>query len=1084
LATAETLGETPSGGGAAPATAPADLEVVPPSRYRLAEEIGRGGLGRVIEAYDRRLDRTVAIKELLEVDEARKARFVREALVTARLQHPSIVPIYEAGRWPSGAPFYAMKRISGRSLREVIEEAKTPAARQALLPKVIAVADAVAYAHSRRVIHRDLKPANVLLGPFGEVQVIDWGVAKDLNDRTPDDAGGAYDAVSHDLTILGSVLGTPQYMPPEQARGEAVDERADVYALGAMLYHVLAGVPPYADLAGPSGARAVLAEVLRRPPAPPETLEPGLPPDLVHVVAKAMRRDARDRYPTAKELAEDLKLFETGQLVSARAYSAWALVSRWLRRHRWPVGLTVAALSLAIAFGVAGLGRIIEARRSAKAAQALAEQRAAEVVTQNHQLILGQAGMLRERDPTAALAWLKQLPADARGWADARGIAIDAVGRGFARHVWRADGNYLKVRFSPDSRFLATSWLDRRIRVFDFATGATRMLELDQSAQDISFSAAGDLVATSDDATVTLFPAACLRGEPAARPRVVARGLAEGGASYVAFAPDGGHVAFVNDQATSVALIPVSGGAAAEHLETVSGARDLIYSPDGRFLAVASIDKTLRVWDANRKRQVLASNDITSRMAFAPDGEHLFGAELGGIREWTLATGKSRILTLPKDRYISVAVTADGRTLAAGGFGGPVYLLDLPTGQVTTLAGHRGMIEYLAFSPDGKLVASTGMDRTVRVWQLPDRKGTVVVEAADTSWSGPVFTADGKGLVAGDSMGAIHVLSLDGGAERRLTGHTQSVIDLALAPEGGVLASQSSDETVRLWDLAAGTSRVVLHTAPWVSFGRLRFSPDGKYLAASQDLDTLAVLSTAGGERVCTLTNGSFNLAHDFAPDGRSIAFTSNQEVRLAELPGCAQTVLYAHDPGHSLFTLEFARDGRRLASASDDGTVGLYDVGAGQARRLRGSGLEVYTVAFAPDGRWLASGGADRAVRLWDANTGAARILRGHELLVYGVRFSPDGRVVASIGPDDTIRLWDVESGAGSVLLGHRDRILGMAFSPDGKRLATASKDGTVRIWPTDALGDVPVDAAGLKDWLERITTTRIDPEGQATSP
>jgi serine/threonine protein kinase len=214
------------------------LSVDTKDRYQVTGEVGHGGVGRVLRAVDQVLDRPVALKELLAASEAMRSRFVREALITARLQHPSIVPVYDAGRLGDRSPFYAMKLVSGRPLDTAIAETTTLAQRLALLPTVLAIADAMAYAHSERVIHRDLKPGNVLVGNYGETIVIDWGLAKDLAaDESDGLDAGPYRAAALDKTVAGTLLGTPAYMAPEQAAGEPVDERADVYALGAIGCH-------------------------------------------------------------------------------------------------------------------------------------------------------------------------------------------------------------------------------------------------------------------------------------------------------------------------------------------------------------------------------------------------------------------------------------------------------------------------------------------------------------------------------------------------------------------------------------------------------------------------------------------------------------------------------------------------------------------------------------------------------------------------------------------------------------------------------------------------------------------------------
>jgi serine/threonine protein kinase len=286
---------------------PERLVEVSPTHYRLEGEFARGGMGRILLARDRRLGRLVAVKELHPgAGPGAGGRFVREALVTARLQHPSIVPVYEAGRWPGGVPFYAMKLVEGRSLDALIRGCADLAARLALLPHFIAVAEAVAYAHQQRVVHRDLKPANVLVGAFGETVVVDWGLARVLGQADGVEHGEEAGAVPLDgRTVSGTVLGTPHFMAPEQARGEAVDERADVYALGAMLYFLLTGAPPHA---GTTSAE-VLAAAAAHPPEAVERREPDAPADLVAIVEKAMAHDPAARYPTAQEVATDLRRF-------------------------------------------------------------------------------------------------------------------------------------------------------------------------------------------------------------------------------------------------------------------------------------------------------------------------------------------------------------------------------------------------------------------------------------------------------------------------------------------------------------------------------------------------------------------------------------------------------------------------------------------------------------------------------------------------------------------------------------------------------------------------------------------------------
>nr|HEX4318659.1 protein kinase [Kofleriaceae bacterium] len=349
-----------------------ELVAVDPKHYVVGKELARGGMGRIVRARDRRLGRDVAIKELLVTTGDSRVRFEREARITAQLQHPAIIHILEAGTWPTGEPFYVMKLVDGASLDRAIAATTTLAERLAMLPSIAAVVDALAFAHDRRIIHRDLKPANVLVGSFGEIVVIDWGLAKDLKAADPSASatnfGDIYRARDGE-TMAGSVMGTPAYMPAEQAKGGDVDERADVYALGAMLYHLLSGSPPFRG----KTADAILAQVMAGPVRPLGELVDGVPADLVTIVGTAMAFDAAERYPTAKELAADLHRFQTGQLVGAHRYTAGERVRRFARRYRVQLsigGLAVAALAAGGAYSV---HRIVDERDAAVAAQATAD---------------------------------------------------------------------------------------------------------------------------------------------------------------------------------------------------------------------------------------------------------------------------------------------------------------------------------------------------------------------------------------------------------------------------------------------------------------------------------------------------------------------------------------------------------------------------------------------------------------------------------------------------------------------------------------------------------------------------------------
>ncbi|MBA2538908.1 MAG: serine/threonine protein kinase, partial [Deltaproteobacteria bacterium] len=263
-------------------------------RYTLGAEIARGGMGRVVEATDTLLGRQVALKAALADEPDAVRRFARETQVTARLEHPSIIPVYDAGRTTDGLPYYVMRKVAGRPLEALIHERRTIDERLGLLPNVLAAVEAVAHAHGRGVLHRDLKPGNILVGELGETVVIDWGLAKVIDDV--DDAPVAEDpnaGLDAELkTRAGQVVGTPGFMAPEQLHGEPATRACDVYALGSLLYCMLAGEPPHAA----RSSDEMIALALRGPPLPIDEVISGVPGELVTILERAMAYDTSARY--------------------------------------------------------------------------------------------------------------------------------------------------------------------------------------------------------------------------------------------------------------------------------------------------------------------------------------------------------------------------------------------------------------------------------------------------------------------------------------------------------------------------------------------------------------------------------------------------------------------------------------------------------------------------------------------------------------------------------------------------------------------------------------------------------------------
>jgi hypothetical protein len=438
-------------------------------RYDIGDEIGRGGMGRVVEATDTLLDRRVAVKEALTTDAELLRRFARETKITARLEHPSIVPLYDAGV-SDGAPFYVMRRVTGRPLSELIRNAPSLNERLALVPHLLAAAQAIAHAHQRGIIHRDIKPSNILVGELGETVVIDWGLAKVIGEA--DEAGEMPEpgAGMSLRTRIGAVFGTPGFMAPDQLRGDAVGPQGDVYSLGASLYNLLAAEPPHYA----SDSTQMMNLAAQGPPRAIAEVVPGAPRELVTIVDTAIDYDPARRYQDAGAFAEDLKRFLAGQLVASHRYSAGEKLVRFVRKHRAAVAIGVAALAILVVVGAIAFTSVIaerdradrqarlarQGREAAEASRAMADERA-------DQLLLSRARALVDTNPTAAVASLKQLSPKSKLIEEARGIAKAAGLRGVSWAMKAAPGTTATLQLDHTGKRLAQVTAEGMLHLYD-----------------------------------------------------------------------------------------------------------------------------------------------------------------------------------------------------------------------------------------------------------------------------------------------------------------------------------------------------------------------------------------------------------------------------------------------------------------------------------------------------------------------------------------------------------------------------------------------------------------------------------------
>ncbi len=1056
-------------------------------RYSIKSVIAGGGMGTVYEAEQDNPKRVVALK-VMRVGIASRSvlrHFERESQILARLRHPNIAQVYEAGTHKEtsagrrAVPYFAMEYVPGaRTITEYCNE-QTLSTRKRL--ELFAHAcDAVYHGHQKGIIHRDLKPGNMLVDSTGRVKIIDFGVARSTDSDV---------AVTTMRTDVGQLVGTLQYMSPEQCNADPrdLDVRSDVYSLGVVLYELLTGESPYQTSSSNiyQATRAVREETPKRP----STIDAKLRGDVETIVLKALEKERGQRYQSVSELAADIRHYLDDEPILARRPSTIYQFRKFARRNKAFVA-AIAGLFVALVAGIASTSTLLVRATDAESdARQSAQELAHKVYGQ--QMALAQAA-IADRRISEAQRLLDNTTEDLREW----------EWQYFNNRVDQSIGTLVSEQerivdlavHPSESLCAVTSGKPRTVRLYDMS-GERLPRQLPEHVPRQT------AVAFNNDGTL-LAVAHSLRTD----------GKARGGAIRLwSAAPSTGNKLVAEWDAHEV---PVSA---------------IAFHPTRQILASVGVDDfVIKLWDLqnlegypNGKAHRIAESDATLAghewevmcLAFSPGGLYLAsGSRDDTVRLWDVEAalergGEVKVVVLRRhtDDVYTVAFSPDGRRLASGSIDKTIRLWDVeasvrqaaiarvdkkrgkPIGvSLDVLYGHEEGVRTVAFDPTGARLISGACDKTLRVWEVRDqavvsdlhrqrdwevtrRRELKVLHGHNDEVSRIAVLADGRVLSASED-GTVKLWDLDIRQVPQLLGHTTSVRAVAFSPDGTfvVSAANANDSSFIVWDPDLG-----------IPLAR-RCLQYGEYLTdlACWMRDDRTLLASASG-------------FPDGEATGRVIIWDMSnpaQPERVREL---------STDGSGGMFSaVAVSPNGQRLAAGDLDGTICVWDIGdlanARMIAALRGHEDQINEVLFVDTpGDWLmsASGAEDRqegddSIRIWDVRAGR-EIARfgGHTDAVNALALSPDGDYVASASSDETVRLWSVsEEDSGlrlaplGVLTGHTGAVHAVAFHPVESRLTSGSDDRTIKIWDFETQAEV----ATLRGHEGGVADLAFDPTGQ----
>ncbi len=1000
-----------------------------PGRYKFtsgsayASEIGRGGLGRVLSVFDIHLERNVAIKELIpkkkakasekndqeseteKVDNIRVSRFLREARITGSLEHPSIMPVYEIGRRDDGTFYYSMKLVRGKTLAQALRECKDIHDRLELLTHFEDLCQAIAYAHSKKVIHRDIKPANVMLGEFGETVVLDWGLAKVHGQ--PEYADSTFEQETKSLldamagrTIVGAAIGTPSYMSPEQAMGQIdqIDERSDIWCLGVVLYQILTGRTPFEG----NNPMEIVRKVKEQPIKPVRELCPEAPPDLAAVAEKALCRNKSERYSEAREIANEVQAYMSGSKIEAYEYTSWELLKRFIAKNK---SLTASAIFLLL-FLIVGAGVIFDAYRTAEMSRQEAVAAREEAENNERQVHYHLSKSLVEKAKNFYVE---------KDYLQARVFAAEAL---------------LNNPYNPYSPFAFTPDI----------TDTVEAAESRVSASSLVFQA---------DANTSVVHDTTFIGHQA-------------DVNDVEFSPDGLWLVSAGTDST----IRIWNVRERKLYKTLSGHTAKIWrldiSPDGKNIASCSDDQTVRIWSLPDGKELHVLRNNSSQVfdvAYSPDGKWLAtGRSDGLVTIWDLSSMKIfKRHTDNRGRVGTIAFSNDSQWLATGGSDREIRFYRMRDHKlIHSLKGHKDQVHEITFAPNDEHLVSVGSDKVVNIWNLDSMQLEESFDDHEDPIWGARFSSDGKSLITSADDHTIRMWDFE---KRKLitkiTAHEHYIPMAVFSPDDSLIASASWDKTVKLWKvLPPKVTRLSGHEKYVYS---VDLSPNEKYLLSigMEQFMNLWDFKTKTWIKKCE-KDDVFLVSMKHSDDGKWLV-TGNGvgEVGLWDVKDGYKRVLtkQVHEKQRIVWWTTFSPDSQLVASCCEKEVKILHADDLSLVTTLQGHSEQVWYVAFSNDGKLLATASNDKTIKLWDTSTWQLlKTYKGHTDWVTTVEFSPDSRLLVSGSRDKTVKIW--ETGSGKLirtLKGHAEWVPRLLFLKDGKHLLSTSDDHTVRIWEID---------------------------------